>query len=78
MELYGKTAIVTGGARGIGAAIARSLVAEGAHVVIADVLDGEAKGLAEGLGDDGTIDVHVQYIAGGQVSGALVRRGGSR
>jgi len=51
MELYGKTAIVTGGARGIGAAIARSLVAEGARVVIADVLDGEAKGLAEELGE---------------------------
>jgi 3alpha(or 20beta)-hydroxysteroid dehydrogenase len=41
MELHGKTAIVTGGARGIGAAIATALVAEGAHVVIADVLDGD-------------------------------------
>jgi 3alpha(or 20beta)-hydroxysteroid dehydrogenase len=51
MELHGKTAIVTGGARGIGAAIARSLVVEGARVVIADVLDGEAKGLAEELGE---------------------------
>jgi 3-oxoacyl-[acyl-carrier protein] reductase len=33
--LEGKTAIVTGGARGIGLAIARRYVAEGARVVIA-------------------------------------------
>lgn len=51
MELYGKNVIVTGGARGIGAAIVRNLVADGARVVIADVLDGEAKVLAEELGE---------------------------
>lgn len=33
-DLSGKRAIVTGGARGIGAAIARELSARGAHVVI--------------------------------------------
>jgi NAD(P)-dependent dehydrogenase (short-subunit alcohol dehydrogenase family) len=38
--LTGKVAIVTGGARHIGAAYARRLAAEGAAVVIADVLDG--------------------------------------
>jgi 3alpha(or 20beta)-hydroxysteroid dehydrogenase len=38
-RLAGKTAIVTGGARGSGAAIARRFVDEGAHVVVADVLD---------------------------------------
>jgi glucose 1-dehydrogenase len=37
MKLEHKTAIVTGGARGIGLAIAQRLVAEGARVVIADV-----------------------------------------
>ena len=35
--LHGKVAIVTGGAQGIGAAIARGLEAEGAEVVIADL-----------------------------------------
>jgi len=40
MRLAGKVAIVTGGARHIGAAYARKLAAEGAAVVIADVLDG--------------------------------------
>ena len=40
MRLAGKVAIVTGGARHIGAAYARRLALEGAAVVIADVLDG--------------------------------------
>ena len=35
-------AIVTGGARNIGAVYARTLAAEGARVVVADVLDGTA------------------------------------
>jgi NAD(P)-dependent dehydrogenase (short-subunit alcohol dehydrogenase family) len=41
MRLGGKVAIVTGGARHIGAAYCRRLAAEGAAVVIADILDGE-------------------------------------
>lgn len=40
MRLAGKVAIVTGGARHIGAAYARQLALEGAAVVVADVLDG--------------------------------------
>lgn len=42
--------IVTGGARGIGAETARHLVALGAKVMIADVLDGEGEALARELG----------------------------
>ena len=41
-RLDSKVAIVTGGARNIGAVYARALAAEGARVVIADVLDGAA------------------------------------
>ena len=40
MRLAGKVAIVTGGARHIGAEYCRRLAAEGAAVVIADILDG--------------------------------------
>ncbi|HTN73379.1 MAG TPA: 3-oxoacyl-ACP reductase family protein [Methylomirabilota bacterium] len=40
MRLAGKVAIVTGGARHIGVVYARKLAAEGAAVVIADILDG--------------------------------------
>jgi len=50
-RLDGKTAILTGGARGQGAAEARALVAEGAAVVIGDVLDEEGRSLADELGD---------------------------
>src|SRR5215510_9329173 len=42
MRLGGKVAIVTGGARHIGAAYCRRLATEGAAIVIADVLDGES------------------------------------
>jgi NAD(P)-dependent dehydrogenase (short-subunit alcohol dehydrogenase family) len=41
MRLGGKVAIVTGGSRHIGAAYCHRLAAEGAAVVVADLLDGE-------------------------------------
>ncbi len=47
----GRNVIVTGGARGIGAATARRIVAEGGSVTIADVLDAEGTALAAELGD---------------------------
>ncbi|MFQ5903617.1 MAG: SDR family NAD(P)-dependent oxidoreductase [Candidatus Binatia bacterium] len=40
MRLGGKVAIITGGARHIGAVYSKRLAAEGARVVIADILDG--------------------------------------
>jgi 3alpha(or 20beta)-hydroxysteroid dehydrogenase len=46
-----RTVIVTGGARGMGASHARGFVAEGANVVIADVLEQEGRALAGELGD---------------------------
>jgi 3alpha(or 20beta)-hydroxysteroid dehydrogenase len=48
--LAGKVAIITGAARGQGAAAARRFVDEGARVVIADVSDEAGKELAEELG----------------------------
>src|ERR1043166_9341243 len=48
-KLDGKTAIVTGGARGIGLAIARGYIGEGARVVIADI-DESGKAAAASLG----------------------------
>jgi NAD(P)-dependent dehydrogenase (short-subunit alcohol dehydrogenase family) len=54
LELAGKTAIVTGGSRGIGKAIARELAGEGVDVVIAarsvDALEQTAAELAEQTG----------------------------
>jgi glucose 1-dehydrogenase len=51
MKLDGKVAIVTGGARGIGLAIAKRYVAEGAKVVIADVDVAAGEAAARALGE---------------------------
>ena len=48
--LKGKRALVTGGASGIGAAVARSLAARGAHVVVADVDEAGAVAVANEVG----------------------------
>ena len=50
-RLENKVAIVTGGAQGQGAGIARAFVAEGAKVVVADVADEPGEALAAELGD---------------------------
>ena len=49
-DLTGRTALVTGGASGIGAACARELAARGAVVTVADVDDVGAKELASDIG----------------------------
>lgn len=50
MRLEGKTAIVTGGANGIGAGCVRRLAEEGANVAIADIDDAAGQALAAELG----------------------------
>ncbi len=49
-RLQGKIALVTGAAQGIGAAIARVFVAEGATIVLTDIRDAEGGALAASLG----------------------------
>jgi 3alpha(or 20beta)-hydroxysteroid dehydrogenase len=50
-ELTDRVAIITGAARGQGAAAARRFVEEGARVIIGDVLDDVGKEFADSLGD---------------------------
>jgi len=50
-RVSGKVALISGGARGMGASHARLLVDEGAKVVIGDILDSEGEALAAELGD---------------------------
>mgnify|MGYP005988451629 CR=1 FL=1 len=51
-DLTGRSALVTGGASGIGAACARELADRGARVTVADVNDVAAKELASEIGGD--------------------------
>ncbi|MRK02448.1 MULTISPECIES: 3-oxoacyl-ACP reductase FabG [Aeromicrobium] len=69
--LDSQVAIVTGGAQGIGLAIARSYVDAGAKVVVAD-LDGEAAvAAATELGEDVAIGVACDVVVADQVQGAI-------
>ncbi|MDQ3695786.1 MAG: SDR family oxidoreductase [Chloroflexota bacterium] len=51
MRFEGKTAIVTGAARGIGEAVARRLTTEGARVLIADIDEAAATTTARAIGE---------------------------
>ena len=77
-RLDGKVAIVTGGARGQGEAEARLFAAEGAQVVVADVLDAEGAAVAADLGEAGAF-LHLDVTDEGQwvaaVSAAEARFG---
>ena len=69
-RLEGKVALVSGGARGMGEAFARAMVAQGAKVVIGDLLDDEGEKLAAELGDDVTY-VHLDVTDRDQWASAV-------
>lgn len=63
-RLDGRTAVVTGGASGIGAAICRGFAAEGANVVVADINLGAAQDLAEEISSKGGAAVAARVDVG--------------
>lgn len=69
-RLTGKVALVSGGARGMGASHVRALVAEGAHVVLGDILDDEGRAVAAELGDAARY-VHLDVTQPEQWTGAV-------
>ena len=52
-DLEGRKALVTGGAKGLGAGMAEALATAGASVMIGDVLEDEGRATAEAVGSGG-------------------------
>lgn len=73
-RLSGKIALVTGGASGLGAAIARAFVAEGAEVVIADIDEAAGQALADELGSARFVPLDVTQEAQWQAAVAGLER----
>src|SRR2546421_11699608 len=59
MRLAGKVAVISGGARGMGAAEAAMFCQEGASVVIGDVLEAEGKALEAQISAKGG---HIAFV----------------
>jgi NAD(P)-dependent dehydrogenase (short-subunit alcohol dehydrogenase family) len=77
-RFQGKTALITGAARGIGAEAARLLVARGAQVMLVDVLEEPLRALAAGLGEAASFhccDITQEDANNAMVEAALARFG---
>ncbi|RFA07644.1 3-alpha-hydroxysteroid dehydrogenase [Subtercola boreus] len=70
-RVAGKVALITGGARGMGASHARRLIAEGASVIIGDVLDAEGIALAAELGEK-ALFVHLDVTQEHEFAAAVI------
>jgi NAD(P)-dependent dehydrogenase (short-subunit alcohol dehydrogenase family) len=79
-SVNGKVALITGGANGIGAEVARRLHAKGAKLVLTDLDEVQLKDVAAGLGDDRVLtvvaDVRELSAMQGAAEKAIERFGG--
>jgi 3alpha(or 20beta)-hydroxysteroid dehydrogenase len=70
-RLDGKVALITGGARGMGKSHVRHFVAEGARVILGDVLDDQGAAVAAGLGEESCRYVHHDVTSEAQWAAAV-------
>ncbi|MEU6976015.1 SDR family NAD(P)-dependent oxidoreductase [Streptomyces sp. NPDC046371] len=70
-KLDGRVVVITGAARGQGEQEARLFAAEGARVVLGDVLDGPGEALAKELGEDRAHYVHLDVTAEAEWAAAV-------
>ena len=70
MQLAGKTALITGAARGIGRAFAQAYIQEGARVVIADIDEARAVKTANELGKQ-AVAVHMDVTDQASIDAAI-------
>ena len=81
MRLEGKVALISGGARGMGATEAKMFAREGAKVVIGDVLEEDGRRTEAEINETGgecmfvRLDVTDEYLWGNAVSEAVARFG---
>ncbi|MFJ9389044.1 3-oxoacyl-ACP reductase FabG [Nocardioides sp. NPDC101246] len=69
--LQNRTAVITGGAQGIGLAVAERFVAEGARVVLADLDGAAAEAAAKELGPDVATGIACDVVSAEDVERAL-------
>lgn len=73
-EFAGRTALITGAASGIGAALAAALAERGAHLILADINAGGLKAVAEPLRQSGhAVTTHVVDMADAEAIARLAR-----
>ncbi|MGP8301171.1 SDR family NAD(P)-dependent oxidoreductase [Streptomyces inhibens] len=70
-KLDGRVVLITGAARGQGEQEARLFAAEGAKVVLADVLDDQGEALAKEIGEGRAVYVHLDVRQEGDWSAAV-------
>ncbi|MFF9197414.1 SDR family NAD(P)-dependent oxidoreductase [Streptomyces sp. NPDC014779] len=72
-KLDGRVVVITGAARGQGEQEARLFAAEGAKVVLADVLDAPGEALAKELGEERAVFVHLDVTREEDWAAAVAR-----